>query len=110
MAIRRITLRSIDPTLKLGEYNDGGDAEGKNRLLGNNDNFALGIETNNVTRFNITADGMPQITGGMQSNYDTITGNLTLDSSDYNILSCGPITVNSGVEIIIEPGTEWTVI
>ena len=110
MAIRRITLRSIDPTLKLGEYNDGGDAEGKNRLLGNNDNFALGIETNNVTRFNITADGMPQITGGMQSNYDTITGNLTLDSSDYNILSCVPITVDSGVEIIIEPGTEWTVI
>ena len=53
---------------------------------------------------------MPQITGGMQSNYDTISGNLTLDSSDYNILSCGLITVDSGVEIIIEPGTEWTVI
>ena len=110
MAIRRITLRSLDPSLKLGEYGDGGDAEGKDRVLGNNDNFALGLETNNVNRFNITAEGMPQITGGMQSNYDTISGNLTLDSSDYNILSCGPITVDSGVEIIIEPGTEWTVI
>ena len=110
MAIRRITLRSLDPSLSLGDFSDGGDTEGQARIIGNNDAFALGLETNNVNRFNITADGMPQITGGMQSNYDTITGNLTLDSSDYNILSCGPITVNSGVEIIIEPGTEWTVI
>ena len=41
MAIRRITSRSLDPSLKLGEYGDGGDTNAKDRVLGNNDAFAL---------------------------------------------------------------------
>lgn len=39
------------------EYNDGGEARGKSRLLGNTDSFNLGFITNNIQRFNFLNTG-----------------------------------------------------
>jgi len=40
-----------------GEYSDGGEARGKNRILGNTDNFDLTFITNNTPRMVVTDDG-----------------------------------------------------
>lgn len=40
------------------EFEDGGDARGKDRLLGNTDAFDLGFITNNITQFSISEDGI----------------------------------------------------
>jgi hypothetical protein len=47
--------------LLLDEFNNGGDTAGANRVLGNNDNYDLGFETNGITRMNIDGDGTVSI-------------------------------------------------
>ena len=39
------------------EFSNGGDTTGANRSLGNDDAFALSLETNNTTRLHIESDG-----------------------------------------------------
>lgn len=39
----------------------------------------------------------------------TVTGNYTL-SNGRNLISGGPITVNSGVVVTVESGANWTVV
>lgn len=40
-----------------GEFSDGGESKGKNRTLGNTDNYSLGFLTNNQPRLHITNTG-----------------------------------------------------
>ncbi len=40
-----------------GDFSNNGDNAGANRTIGNNDNFALGIETNGTTRIHIENSG-----------------------------------------------------
>lgn len=44
-------------TAAMSEYGDSGEARGKDRLLGNTDNFDLGFLTNNVERLTILRSG-----------------------------------------------------
>ena len=110
MAIRRVTIRALDPTLKLGEYNDGGDAEAKDRILGNNDAYALGFETNGSTRLSIASDGF--MTGQAAfsvGNTATVTTTITTPASE-NMMSVGPITIDAGVTVTIGASGAWLIV
>jgi hypothetical protein len=63
-----------------GDFANGGDTATANRTLGNNDNFAMGFETNAINWLNINTDGIPQITGGLSANFDTAGVGTTLSS------------------------------
>lgn len=52
-----------DPGASGGDFNDGGDSEGADRSLGNNDNFALALKTNGLDRITIQADGDVDLEG-----------------------------------------------
>ena len=51
------------------------------------------------------------ITGptGMVEVYNTISANTTINTN-YNAMSAGPITVNSGVTVTVPSGSVWTVV
>ena len=63
-----------------GDFANGGDTATANRTLGNNDNYAMGFETNAINWLNINTDGIPQITGGLSANFDTAGVGTTLSS------------------------------
>ena len=42
-------------------------------------------------------------------NAQTITANYTL-STNYNGLSCGPITINTGVTVTVPTDSYWTIV
>ena len=92
-----------------GDFSDGGEAGTANRTLGNTDAFAFGIETNNINRLNITATGIPQITGGIGANAGTVSTTVSTPVS-YNMLSAGPMIIDSGVTVTIGSGGHWTVV
>ena len=92
-----------------GDFSDGGEAGTANRTLGNTDSFAFGIETNNINRLNITADGIPQVTGGMDAYFNTINTSITTPDN-YNVLSAGPIDIAAGVNIDIGTNSNWTLV
>jgi hypothetical protein len=92
-----------------GDFSDGGEAGTANRTLGNTDAFAFGIETNNINRLNITADGIPQVTGGMDAYFNTINTSITTPDN-YNVLSAGPIDIAAGVNIDIGTNSNWTLV
>jgi hypothetical protein len=79
-----------------GDFANGGDTATANRTLGNNDNFAMGFETNAVNWFNINTDGIPQITGGLQANFDTAGVASTLSSGIDASVTTIPITSSTG--------------
>lgn len=43
--------------VSIGDFTDGGDVSGALRLLGNTDNYALGLKTNNLERLRILESG-----------------------------------------------------
>ena len=92
-----------------GDFKNGGDAGGANRTLGNTDDYSLGFETNNIDRLNITATGFPQITGGIGANNTTVSTTVTTPTN-YNLLSGGPMTIDSGVTVTIASGSTWTIV
>ena len=67
------------------------------------------IETNNINRLNITADGIPQVTGGMDAYFNTINTSITTPDN-YNVLSAGPIDIAAGVNIDIGTNSNWTLV
>ena len=99
----------IPPASTTGDFGTCGNKAVSDRTLGNNDAFAVGIETNNINRLNITADGFPQITGGIGANAGTVGTTISTPAS-YNMLSAGPMVINSGVVVTIGSGGHWTVV
>ena len=92
-----------------GDFKNGGDAGGADRTLGNTDAYSLGFETNNIDRLNITATGFPQITGGIGANNTTVSTTVTTPTN-YNMLSGGPMTIDSGVTVTVASGSTWTIV
>ena len=79
-----------------GDFANGGDTATANRTLGNNDNFAMGFETNAINWLNINTDGIPQITGGLSANFDTAGVGTTLSSGIDASVTTIPITSSTG--------------
>ena len=79
-----------------GDFANGGDTATANRTLGNNDNYAMGFETNAVTWLNINTDGIPQITGGLSANFDTAGVGTTLSAGIDASVTTIPITSSTG--------------
>ena len=79
-----------------GDFANGGDTATANRTLGNNDNYAMGFETNAITWLNINTDGIPQITGGLSANFDTAGVGTTLSAGIDAVVTTIPITSSTG--------------
>lgn len=61
-----------------GDFPSGGTAPGSDRTLGNDDNFALGFETNNTERVHIAANGDVGIATTTPSQLLDINGTLAI--------------------------------
>ena len=93
-----------------GDFANGGDTATANRVLGNNDAYALGFETNAVTRLNIESDGFAQGQGGFSmGNTQTIATTVTTPASE-NTMSVGPITIDTSVTVTVGALGYWTII
>jgi len=93
-----------------GDFANGGDTATANRVLGNNDAYSLGFETNAVTRINIEADGFAQGQGGFSmGNTQTVTTTVTTPASE-NTMSVGPITIDPGVTVTIGTSGAWLIV
>ena len=79
-----------------GDFANGGDTATANRTLGNNDNYAMGFETNAINWLNINTDGIPQITGGLSANFDTAGVGTTLSAGIDASVTTIPITSSTG--------------
>ena len=79
-----------------GDFANGGDTATANRTLGNNDNYAMGFETNAINWLNSNTDGIPQITGGLSANFDTAGVGTTLSAGINNSVTTIPITSSTG--------------
>ena len=103
-------LRGDNSWQTAGDFQDGGDAGGANRTLGNTDNYSLGFETNNIVRVSISGDGFPQGQGGFAVG-STLTVSTTCSTpSGEAALSAGPITIANGVTVTIPASSYWTIV
>ena len=93
-----------------GDFANGGDTATANRVLGNNDAYALGFETNAVTRLNIESDGFAQGQGGFSmGNTQTIATTVTTPASE-NTMSVGPVTIDAGVTVTVGASGYWILV
>ena len=93
-----------------GDFANGGDTATANRVLGNNDAYALGFETNAVTRLNIESDGFAQGQGGFSmGNTQTIATTVTTPASE-NTMSVGPVTIDAGVTVTVGASGYWIIV
>ena len=93
-----------------GDFANGGDTATANRVLGNNDAYALGFETNAVTRLNIESDGFAQGQGGFSmGNTQTVTTTVTTPASE-NTMSVGPVTIDAGVTVTVGASGYWILV
>ena len=93
-----------------GDFANGGDTATANRVLGNNDAYALGFETNGATRLSIGATGF--MTGQdafTVGNTQTIDTTITTPASE-NMMSVGPISIDPGVTVTIGTGGTWIMV
>ena len=93
-----------------GDFANGGDTATANRVLGNNDAYALGFETTGSTRLSIGATGF--MTGQAAfsvGNTATVTTTITTPASE-NMMSVGPITIDAGVTVTIGASSYWTIV
>ena len=93
-----------------GDFANGGDTATANRILGNNDAYALGFETNGSTRLSIGATGF---TTGQNAfgvgNTAAVTTTVTTPASE-NMMSVGPISIDPGVTVTIGTGGTWIMV
>ena len=93
-----------------GDFANGGDTATANRVLGNNDAYALGFETNGSTRLSIGSTGFMtgQAAFGV-GNTATVTTTTTTPASE-NMMSVGPITIDAGVTVTIGASGAWLIV
>ena len=103
-------LRGDNSWQTAGDFQDGGDAGGANRTLGNTDNYSLGFETNNIDRLNIAADGFVQGQIGFAVGNTLTVGTTCSTPSSESALSAGPITISNGVTVTIPASSYWTIV
>jgi len=93
-----------------GDFANGGDTATANRVLGNNDAYSLGFETSGATRLSIGATGfMTGQAGFTVGNTATVATSITTPASE-NIMSVGPITIDTGVTVTIPAGGAWLIV
>lgn len=69
-----------------------------------------GSHIGNVTATTITAsDNITLTTKPFFRNVPTIAADYTV-TTDYNEMSIGPITINSGITVTVNSGATWTVV
>ena len=93
-----------------GDFANGGDTATANRVLGNNDAYALGFETNGSTRLSIASDGF--MTGQAAfsvGNTATVTTTISTPASE-NMMSVGPITIDAGVTVTVGASGAWLIV
>ena len=93
-----------------GDFANGGDTATANRVLGNNDAYALGFETNGSTRLNIASDGF--MTGQAAfsvGNTATVTTTIETPASE-NMMSVGPITIDASVTVTVGASGYWIIV
>ena len=93
-----------------GDFANGGDTATANRVLGNNDAYSLGLETNGSTRLSIGSTGfMPGQAAFSVGNTATVTTTTTTPASE-NMMSVGPITIDAGVTVTIGTSGNWIIV
>ena len=93
-----------------GDFKNGGDAGGENRTLGNTDAYSLGFETNDVVRLSLSATGFVTAQGGFGvGNTSTVSTTISTPDSE-NIMSVGPVTIDSGVTVTIGTSGSWLIV
>ena len=93
-----------------GDFKDGGDAGGANRTLGNTDAYSLGFETNNVDRLSISATGFVTGQGGFSvGNTSTVSTTISTPASE-NIMSVGPVTIDTSVTVTVGASGTWLIV
>ena len=93
-----------------GDFANGGDTATANRVLGNNDAYSLGFETNAVTRLSIAATGFVTAQGGFGvGNTTTVAATISTPASE-NIMSVGPISIDPGVTVTIGTSGAWLIV
>ena len=93
-----------------GDFKDGGDAGGANRTLGNTDAYSLGFETNDVVRLSLSATGFVTAQGGFGvGNTSTVSTTISTPASE-NIMSVGPVTIDSGVTVTVGTSGSWLIV
>ena len=104
------TLKTNTIDTSTGDFANGGDTATANRVLGNNDAYALGFETTGSTRLSIGATGFMtgQAAFGV-GNTATVTTTTTTPASE-NMMSVGPITIDAGVTVTIGTSGNWIIV
>ena len=93
-----------------GDFANGGDTATANRVLGNNDAYSLGFETSGSTRLSIAANGFMTAQEGFGiGNTQTVDTTISTPASE-NIMSVGPITIDTGVTVTIPAGGAWLIV
>jgi len=78
--------------------------------IGNVTGNTTGSHIGNVTATTITAtDSITLTTKPFFRNVPTIAADYTV-TTDYNEMSIGPITINSGITVTVNSGATWTVV
>ena len=78
--------------------------------IGNVTGNTTGSHIGNVTATTITAtDSITLTTKPFFRNIPTISADYIV-TTDYNEMSIGPITVNSGITVTVNSGATWTVV
>jgi hypothetical protein len=79
---------NVDWSESHGDFSNGGEAGGVNRILGNTDYFDLGFMTDNTTRIHISKDGYVGIGTTTPSNHMEVVqdqGIATITATSYRI-------------------------
>ena len=93
-----------------GDFANGGDTATANRVLGNNDSYSLGFETNGSTRLSIAANGFMTAQEGFGvGNTQTVYTTVSTPASE-NTMSVGPITIDTGVTVTIGTSGYWIIV
>ena len=93
-----------------GDFKDGGDAGGANRTLGNTDAYSLGFETNDVVRLSLSATGFVTAQGGFGvGNTSTVSATISTPASE-NIMSVGPVTIDTSVTVTVGASGTWLIV
>jgi len=78
--------------------------------IGNVTGNTTGSHIGNVTATTITTtDSITLTTKPFFRNVPTIAADYTV-TTDYNEMSIGPITINSGITVTVNSGATWTVV